>query len=173
MQTTTVLFCNQMGYRSYSGNKAWRQLTGMNGEANGDEPPDSKRRGKHRDRRSLGPVPNLEKYVKPDWWRGIFNNLYLKTDGDVVEDPRITASEIDRIIRILHLQPDDKILDLCCGQGRHTLELARRGYSAEGLDRSHYLIQRARSTAKKEGLQRSGSGREMHGGSHTATTPTT
>ena len=124
----------------------------MNGEANGDEPPDSKRRGKHRDRRSLGPVPNLEKYVKPDWWRGIFNNLYLKTDGDVVEDPRITASEIDRIIRILHLQPDDKILDLCCGQGRHTLELARRGYSAEGLDRSHYLIQRARSTAKKEGL---------------------
>lgn len=115
----------------------------MNGEANTDEPPDSRRRGKRQEKRSLGPVPNLENYVKPEWWRGIFNNLYLKTDGDVVEDPRITASEIDRIIRLLRLQPDDKILDLCCGQGRHTLELGRRGYSAEGLDRSHYLIQRA------------------------------
>jgi len=90
--------------------------------------------------------------VKPDWWRGIFNRLYLKTDGDVVDDQHITESEIDRIVQVLNLQSDAKILDLCCGQGRHTLELMRRGYNAEGLDQSHYLIQRARSTAKKEGL---------------------
>ncbi len=121
-------------------------------EIHTDDPPDSRRRGKHRDRRSIGPVPNLEEHVKSDWWRGIFNRLYLKTDVDVVDDPRITEREIDRIARILHLQPDEKILDLCCGQGRHTLELARRGYNAEGLDQSHYLIQRARSTAKKERL---------------------
>src|SRR3989344_5088879 len=48
---------------------------------------------------------------------------------------------------------DDKILDLCCGQGRHSLELTRREYkNIEGLDRSHYLIQRAKNTAKKDGL---------------------
>ncbi|KUK98917.1 MAG: Methyltransferase type 11 [Methanomicrobiales archaeon 53_19] len=117
-----------------------------------DEPPDSRTKGKHRDRRTIGPVPNLEEYVKPDWWRGIFNRLYLKTDGDVVDDQHITESEIDRIVQVLNLQSDAKILDLCCGQGRHTLELMRRGYNAEGLDQSHYLIQRARSTAKKEGL---------------------
>ncbi|KDE55470.1 methyltransferase domain-containing protein [Methanoculleus sp. MH98A] len=121
-------------------------------EVHTDEPPDSRRKGKHRDRKTIGPVPNLEEHVKPDWWRGIFNRLYLKTDGDVVDDPRITGREIDRIARILHLQPHEKVLDLCCGQGRHTLELSRRGYNAEGLDQSHYLIQRARSTAKKEGL---------------------
>ncbi|MDV2481623.1 methyltransferase domain-containing protein [Methanoculleus sp. Wushi-C6] len=117
-----------------------------------DEPPDSKRKGKHQDRRTIGPVPNLEEHVKSDWWRGIFNHLYLKTDGDVVDDQRITEKEIDRFAQVLHLQPEEKVLDLCCGQGRHTLELVRRGYNAEGLDQSHYLIQRARSTAKREGL---------------------
>lgn len=124
----------------------------MTDDVHTDEPPDSRRKGKRRDRKTMGPVPNLEEHVKPDWWRGIFNRLYLKTDGDVVDDPGITEREIDRIVRVLHLQPHERVLDLCCGQGRHTLELARRGYNVEGLDQSHYLIQRARSTAKREAL---------------------
>ena len=46
------------------------------------------------------------------------------------------------------------MLDLCCGQGRHVLELARRGYTKVcGLDRSHYLIRRARATRRREGLE--------------------
>ncbi|MGQ9721289.1 MAG: methyltransferase domain-containing protein [Candidatus Jordarchaeum sp.] len=101
----------------------------------------------------LGPVRDLEEHVPTDWWRRIFTSLYLKTDGDVVDDQKITRYEVDLFSSILKLQPDDKILDLCCGQGRHSLELARRGYkSVEGLDRSHYLIQRAKEQAKKEGL---------------------
>ncbi|MGD9230349.1 MAG: methyltransferase domain-containing protein, partial [Desulfobacterales bacterium] len=40
----------------------------------------------------------------------------------------------------------------CCGQGRHVLELARRKYKVEGLDRSRYLIQKAKASAKKENL---------------------
>jgi D-alanine-D-alanine ligase len=101
----------------------------------------------------LGPVSNLEEYVPPDWWRKIFNSIYLKTDGDVVDDQEITKMEIDLFIDILKLRNDEKILDLCCGHGRHSLELARRGFQfVEGLDRSHYLIQRAKAQAKKEGL---------------------
>jgi len=104
-------------------------------------------------RRVLGPVPDLEEHVHSSWWRNIFNSLYLKTDGDVVEDQKITSEETDLFFSILNLSEDDKILDLCCGQGRHTLELARRGFkSVEGLDRSHYLIQRAKSQVRKEGL---------------------
>ena len=103
--------------------------------------------------KTLGPVPNLEEHVEPDWWRRIFNSIYLKTDGDVVDDQDITRKEVDLFFRILRLSPEDKILDLCCGQGRHCLELARRGFqSVEGLDRSHYLIQKAKTQAKKEGL---------------------
>ena len=103
--------------------------------------------------KSLGPVPDLEEYVQPDWWRYIFNSIYLKTDGDVIDDNKITAQEVESFIGILKLSNQDKILDLCCGQGRATLELARRGFSnVEGLDRSRYLIQRAKAQSRKENL---------------------
>ncbi len=100
----------------------------------------------------LGPVRKLEEHVRPDWWRRIFNSMYLKTDADVVEDLNITRNEIDLFSGILELKPEETILDLCCGQGRHALELARRGYKTEGFDRSRYLIQKARAAAKKEDL---------------------
>lgn len=101
----------------------------------------------------LGPVQDLEEHVDPNWWWHIFNSLYLKTDGDVVEDKNITIGEVDMLLSILSLSPEDGILDLCCGQGRHSLELAKRGFKyIEGLDRSHYLIQKAKTKAKKEGL---------------------
>lgn len=103
--------------------------------------------------RCVGPVSNLEEYVQPDWWRRIFSSLYLKTDGDVVDDEQITKKEVDLICKILNLTPEKRILDLCCGHGRHSLELARRNFlNTEGLDRSHYLIQKAKASAKKEGL---------------------
>ncbi|PIP13275.1 MAG: D-alanine--D-alanine ligase, partial [bacterium (Candidatus Stahlbacteria) CG23_combo_of_CG06-09_8_20_14_all_40_9] len=97
----------------------------------------------------LGHVPNLEEHVQLDWWRRIFNSIYLKTDADVVNDQRITREEVDLFSEILKISPEDKILDLCCGQGRHSLELARRGFrNVESLDRSHYLIQKAKAQAK-------------------------
>ncbi len=103
---------------------------------------------------SLGPIANLEEYVSPDWWNKIFNANYLKTDGDVVDDLEITAAEVSFFSEALQLNKNERILDLCCGQGRHSLELARRQFAEiDGMDRSHYLIQRAKSTAKKEGLK--------------------
>jgi len=111
------------------------------------------RKNGKRIRKTLGPVPNLEEHVPSDWWRGIFNSLYLKTDADVVDDKIMTCQEVDFFSKILQLSLEYKILDLSCGQGRHSLELTRRGYKyVEGLDRSHYLIQKARESAKKEGL---------------------
>lgn len=101
----------------------------------------------------LGPVESLESYVKADWWREIFNANYIRTDGDIIDDTRVTKSEVDLFTSVLGLEPSDHILDLCCGQGRHSLELARRGFSKVfGLDRSHYLITRARKQARTEGL---------------------
>jgi D-alanine-D-alanine ligase len=122
-------------------------------EGSSKEKTPPQRRAAHTKSRSLGPLSNLEEYVRPDWWRHIFNSIYLKTDADVVDDQKITRQEMDLFSGILHLSPDDRIFDLCCGQGRHSLELARAGFKyVEGLDRSHYLIQKAKANAKKEGL---------------------
>jgi D-alanine-D-alanine ligase len=102
---------------------------------------------------SLGPVKNLEDYLLPDWWQRIFNSMYLKTDADVVDDKSITSFEVDMFSDILKLSEDSAILDLACGQGRHIIELARRGYkNVFGMDRSHYLIRKAKQTNALEKL---------------------
>lgn len=103
--------------------------------------------------RTLGPVSDLERHLPSDWWRTLFNSIYLKTDGDVVENRDNTSREIDLLLRTTGLEYNDRILDLCCGQGRHTLELARRGFrNVTGMDRSRYLIRLAKKRAKTEGL---------------------
>ena len=103
--------------------------------------------------KTVGPIPDLERHLPSDWWRTLFNSIYLKTDGDVVENDRNTARDVDLLIRAAGLEPNDRILDLCCGQGRHCLELARRGFKQiTGFDRSRYLVRLARKRAKTEGL---------------------
>ena len=103
--------------------------------------------------KTLGPITDLERHLPPEWWRSLFNALYLKTDGDVTENDDATRSEIDALLSVAGLSPEDRILDLCCGQGRHCLELARRGYdNVTGVDRSRYLVRLARRRARAQGL---------------------
>jgi D-alanine-D-alanine ligase len=104
--------------------------------------------------RTLGPVSDLERHLPSEWWRTLFNSLYLETDGDIVENDRNTEQEVDLVIRAAGLERNDRILDLCCGQGRHSLDLARRGFChVTGLDRSRYLIRLARKRARQSSLQ--------------------
>lgn len=103
--------------------------------------------------KTVGPVQNLEQYLQPEWWKRIFNSMYLKTDADVVDDARITASEVTFFTEKLDLQEGSSLLDLACGQGRHLIEIARRGsFNLFGLDRSRYLIQRAKTVSKRLGF---------------------
>jgi D-alanine-D-alanine ligase len=80
--------------------------------------------------------------------------MYLKTDADVVEDKQITSNEVELFTSILNTPKDSAILDLACGQGRHSIEMAKRGFTnITGLDRSHYLIRKAKSVMQQEGLK--------------------
>lgn len=100
--------------------------------------------------RTFGPVADLEKHLPSDWWKTLFNSLYLKTDGDVTEDAENTSHEVNKIIQTLHLKPEHHILDLCCGQGRHLIELYQRGYTnLVGIDRSRYLIRVAKKRSQQ------------------------
>ncbi|NQW16021.1 MAG: methyltransferase domain-containing protein [Chloroflexi bacterium] len=103
-------------------------------------------------RSAFGQVARLEEHVSPDWWAKLFNSNYILTDHDMIEDPEITSAETDMFVEALKIEPDHTVLDLACGQGRHALELAHRGFTGvEGLDRSRYLIQRARRAARAAG----------------------
>ncbi|KAI9342754.1 hypothetical protein DFJ73DRAFT_842267 [Zopfochytrium polystomum] len=109
--------------------------------------------------------------VPSNWWKTMFDSLYLRTDGDVVEDPQVTREEIgmlerDPAIKTVFLKGADKnqaggkILDLCCGQGRHSLYLAKQYPHLElfGHDQSAYLIkiaqERARDLRRNQPLHR-------------------
>ncbi len=63
-----------------------------------------------------------------------------------------TAEEIDKVIKLLDIEKDAKILDLCCGIGRHSLELARKGYSVVGVDLTEEYLTKASKAADSEGL---------------------
>ena len=103
--------------------------------------------------RSLGPIADLETHLPDEWWRELFNALYVKTDGDVVENAGNTSREIELLLDAVDINPDQQILDLCCGQGRHVLELARQGFRhVTGVDRSRYLVRLARKRAAAEKL---------------------
>lgn len=63
-----------------------------------------------------------------------------------------TAAEIDKITALLQLQPASAVLDMCCGIGRHSLELAHRGHKVTGVDRTAGYLAKARQRAEADGL---------------------
>jgi ubiquinone/menaquinone biosynthesis C-methylase UbiE len=60
--------------------------------------------------------------------------------------------EVDRVIALVGIEPGAKVLDLCCGPGRHSLELAHRGYHMTGVDRTDAYLKQAREKAEAGGL---------------------
>ncbi|BAJ50825.1 D-alanine-D-alanine ligase [Candidatus Caldarchaeum subterraneum] len=97
---------------------------------------------------------HLEQRLDPEWWTKLFGRIYLLTDSDVVLNEQLTNYEVDLMIQLLGFEKDDSILDLCCGNGRHSLELARRGFrNVTGLDYSEELLKIAREKAEAEHLK--------------------
>lgn len=87
--------------------------------------------------------------VNPDWWKTLFDEIYLMTDARSVCNDEVTRREVDFICKVLPLKSTDAVLDLCGGQGRHSLELARRGYAGcTVLDYSEVLLEVGRRTAE-------------------------
>ncbi len=67
--------------------------------------------------------------VQPDWWKSLFDEIYLITDARSVCNEDLTAREVDLISRLIPIRTSQNILDLCGGHGRHSLELCRRGFT--------------------------------------------
>jgi SAM-dependent methyltransferase len=80
----------------------------------------------------------LPKEIPQDWYRTAFRG-----DSAEMAWTERTGSEVDRVLKILRPQGGERILDLACGNGRHSFELARRGFSVVGADISPELIEMA------------------------------
>jgi SAM-dependent methyltransferase len=58
-----------------------------------------------------------------------------------------TSQEVDHVVQALNLQPGMRILDVGCGPGRHSYELARRGFVVHGIDISQTFVDLANEGA--------------------------
>lgn len=92
--------------------------------------------------------------VDPEWWKTMFDDVYLITDARSVCDENITRREVDLICELIPIRPRHKILDLCGGHGRHSLELCARGIRhCTLLDYSQYLVDYARQCATEHNYE--------------------
>lgn len=82
-----------------------------------------------------------------DWYRIIWT-LDIQNQS-WVED---TKRQVDFIIRNLNLTGKERVLDLACGFGRHSLELARRGFDVTGIDITPEYVVFASDQALREHL---------------------
>ncbi len=59
--------------------------------------------------------------------------------------PEQTRREADFLAKVLTCPPPSRLLDVPCGNGRHAVELAGRGYQLTGVDSSEEFIAEARA----------------------------
>ena len=60
---------------------------------------------------------------------------------------------MESILKMMDLKPKSKILDLCCGYGRHSIEFAQRGFQVTGYDLSDFFIEKAKKDSSDLGLK--------------------
>lgn len=85
-----------------------------------------------------------------DWWEELFQIHEFAHYREFADD--LTYREVDFLEQALSLGGVETILDLACGGGRHSLELARRGYTVVGVDLARPVIAHARAQAAQEEL---------------------
>jgi SAM-dependent methyltransferase len=85
------------------------------------------------------------------WYIELFDNYSRKYDQESYTSG--TAGECDFIEQEIGFDRSVRILDIGCGTGRHSIELARRGYRVTGIDLSKSMLTRAEEKAAAKGLQ--------------------
>lgn len=84
------------------------------------------------------------------WYEELFENYANQYDRE--QFTRGTKGECDFIEREINYNKNIKILDLGCGTGRHSIELAKRGYQVVGIDLSASLLAKAKAKASAQNL---------------------
>jgi len=79
-----------------------------------------------------------------EWWKKYFSEDYLKLYR---HDEGESSREVSAVVRMLQLQKGQKVLDLACGFGRHSVILAQNGLNVTGYDLSDSFLKKASEIA--------------------------
>ena len=81
------------------------------------------------------------------WYESLFENYAQSYDRESFAQG--TIGECDFLEKELSFDRSLAILDIGCGTGRHSIELAKRGYTVTGIDLSESMLAKARETAEQ------------------------
>jgi 2-polyprenyl-3-methyl-5-hydroxy-6-metoxy-1,4-benzoquinol methylase len=84
------------------------------------------------------------------WYESIFENYGKNYDNESFAQG--TIGECDFIEKEINFNKTLKIIDIGCGTGRHSIELAKRSYHMTGIDLSSSLLERAKEKSKDQNL---------------------
>lgn len=89
--------------------------------------------------------------MKKQWYEILFENYAKSYDNEPFTQG--TIGEVDFIEKELQYDKALNLLDVGCGTGRHSIELAKRGYQVTGIDLSENQLKRAREKATEAGVR--------------------
>jgi SAM-dependent methyltransferase len=83
----------------------------------------------------------------PEWFEDdeFWSTFYPYVFTEERFDQAVT--EVDQLLALASFEGGN-VLDLACGPGRHTIEFAKRGFQVTGVDRSPFLLSKARERAR-------------------------
>jgi SAM-dependent methyltransferase len=82
--------------------------------------------------------------LKTEWFETFFQGPAVEFWTNVMP-PAVTLADVDFLQKTFDIKPGARILDVPCGNGRHSLELARRGFRTTGIDVSQEFLAAARA----------------------------
>ena len=103
--------------------------------------------------RQPGEIQTASEINHEGWWREWFNHIYLDVYSH--RDEHQAAEEVNAILTVIPLPPTARILDLCCGNGRHCRALHQAGFHrVVGVDYSFPLLKHAMAETPRAGYVR-------------------
>jgi len=89
----------------------------------------------------MNPTVHKKEWFEDDsFWRELYPFMFPE------ERIAIAEEQIEKALALTK-PPGNSVLDLCCGPGRCSIALAKKGYSVTGVDRTKYLLDKARARA--------------------------
>lgn len=89
--------------------------------------------------------------AKSEWWEDFFRGPWSELQKQGYPEAR-TCAETDFLVTALALEPGQRVLDLACGNGRHSIELAKRGMTVTGVDFNASALAIASRNAAESGV---------------------
>jgi SAM-dependent methyltransferase len=83
-----------------------------------------------------------EWFEQDDFWKDLYPFMFSEERLDAAKD------DVEQLLTLSGFKKG-KVLDLCCGPGRHTVEIAKRGIDVTAVDRSPFLLGKAKARARK------------------------